>query len=408
MISALINKKKQYYITAYGLAVQQGYEGTLEEWLDSLKGDDVELRYQDSVVKWRRIPGAGIPEGEDGNYPWQELFDVAELQGTVVAETLETATKAAEGAAISAAEAAGSRAKAQDASLKAEMEARAASVYAQEAALSAQVVGALPVTLTETDGVITADKTREQILSAINNGIQVAVKYGYFHFGLSRIRTVENILRFTLLAASEADEREDQIYLEVTKDDVWTKGTVEKGQLDGRFIAEYGVSTYADIYNAFTAGKSVYCRNGYYVLPMTFYQNQSYTARFSGTAGGEEVVWQVKMNEWSSEALVDEDTFVAEYGMSTWTEIYSAMQEGKSIFCKRGYYEFPMVKFTAPSWTAWFGGMADGQNVTFKVQGETWSSYNAVFDLTVQNGRLYLTVNGAVTGSGVNVSTLTG
>lgn len=334
MIPCFSKNKRQYYITAYGLAVQQGYEGTLEEWLDSLKGDNVELRYQDGVVQWRRIPGAGIPEGEDGNYPWQELFDVAELQGTVVAETLDAALLA-KSSAEAMADAAKKRAEAaQQSEIDAAMEAQAASIFAQEAALSAQVVGALPVTLTETDGVITADKTREEILSAINNGIQVAVKYGYFHFGLSRIRTPENILRFTLLAASEADEREEQIYLEVTKDDVWTKGTVEKGQPDGRFVAEYGVST--------------------------------------------------------------------------WTEIYAAMQEGKSIFCKNGYYEFPMVKFTAPSWTAYFGGMADGQNVTFKVQGETWSSYNAVFDLTVQNGRLYLTVNGAVTGSGVDASALTG
>lgn len=174
------------------------------------------------------------------------------------------------------------------------------------------------------------------------------------------------------------------------------------------FVAEYGVSTYADIYNAFTAGKSVYCKNGYYVLPMTFYQNQSNTARFSGTAGGEEVVWQVRTNEWSSEALVDEDKFVAEYGVSTYQEIYSAMQEGKSVYVKSGAYEFPLVKISAPSWTAYFGGMADGQNVTLKVQVETWSSYNAVFDLTVQSGRLYLTVNGAVTGSGVDVSALTG
>lgn len=164
------------------------------------------------------------------------------------------------------------------------------------------------------------------------------------------------------------------------------------------WCAEYGVSTYADIYNAFTAGKSVYCKNGYYVLPMTFYQNQSNTAKFSGTAGGEEVVWQVKTNEWSSEALVDEDKFVAEYGVSTYAEIYSAMQEGKSIFCKNGYYEFPMVKFTAPSWTACFGGMADGQNVTFKVQGETWSSYNAEL-----NDDCVKTVNGIAPDENGNV-----
>lgn len=80
--------------------------------------------------------------------------------------------------------------------------------------------------------------------------------------------------------------------------------------------------------------------------------------------------------DWYTANNIITDKFVAEYGVSTWTEIYAAMQEGKSIFCKNGYYEFPMVKFTAPSWTAYFGGMADGQNVTFKVQGATWSSYN--------------------------------
>ena len=33
-----------YYISAYGLAVKHGFSGTEEEWLETLKGEKIELR----------------------------------------------------------------------------------------------------------------------------------------------------------------------------------------------------------------------------------------------------------------------------------------------------------------------------------------------------------------------------
>ena len=77
-----------YYLTAYGLAVKQGFEGTLDEWLQSLVGADgakVELRYENNAVQWRY-------EYED---VWHDLLDVADIQGKVIDQTLKTAMSAA-------------------------------------------------------------------------------------------------------------------------------------------------------------------------------------------------------------------------------------------------------------------------------------------------------------------------
>ena len=89
-----------YYITAYGLAVKQGFKGTLDEWLASLdgaQGESVELRYEQESQKlqWK------YTGGED----WQELLNIGDLRGAVVSETLESAQTAA-GAAQVAQEAA--------------------------------------------------------------------------------------------------------------------------------------------------------------------------------------------------------------------------------------------------------------------------------------------------------------
>lgn len=68
-----------YYITAYGLAVKRGFVGTLDEWLDSLKGDKVELRRQDEKIQWRYYPQSGdAMNDEDG---WIDLINVEEMRG---------------------------------------------------------------------------------------------------------------------------------------------------------------------------------------------------------------------------------------------------------------------------------------------------------------------------------------
>ena len=61
-----------YYFTAYGLAVKHGFQGTEQEWLESLNGDNVVLRYQDGTLQWKLARA-----GEDS---WAPLFDLGQIQ----------------------------------------------------------------------------------------------------------------------------------------------------------------------------------------------------------------------------------------------------------------------------------------------------------------------------------------
>lgn len=65
-----------YYITAYGLAVKQGYEGTLAEWLASLKGEKGEQGPQGEK-------GEKGEKGADGTVAFEELTEeqVESLRG---------------------------------------------------------------------------------------------------------------------------------------------------------------------------------------------------------------------------------------------------------------------------------------------------------------------------------------
>lgn len=139
-----------YYITAYGIAVKHGFKGTEEEWLESLVGKAVEIRYNDvtNVLEWSYA-------GED---VWTELLSLEDLQTEVVAQTLAQAEAAKQAAqnAQTAAEAAQSAAEAAqqeaeqnagitqaDASItqtnvQLTQEAKAAAEAAQQAAQNAQ------------------------------------------------------------------------------------------------------------------------------------------------------------------------------------------------------------------------------------------------------------------------------
>lgn len=75
---------KGYYLSAYGLAVKRGYPGTEEEWLDSLHGANVEMRYENGELQWKH----------DTSEEWHTLEEFTALR-----ELLETQGKAAEDAA---------------------------------------------------------------------------------------------------------------------------------------------------------------------------------------------------------------------------------------------------------------------------------------------------------------------
>ena len=102
-----------YYITAYGIAVKHGFQGTEEEWLKSLKGDGGEpivIRYDETAqqLQWKY----------ESDTQWQELLSLSDLQGDVVSQTLaaaqnaKTAAEAAQSAAETAAQTTGADAAA--------------------------------------------------------------------------------------------------------------------------------------------------------------------------------------------------------------------------------------------------------------------------------------------------------
>ena len=123
-----------YYISAYGLAVKHGYEGTESEWLESLYGEEVMLRYDGTAdeLQWK------YKSAEQ----WNGLMDTEALRGEIVSQTLSAAQSArekaesAQTAAESAAQSAGT--SAQSASGSASSASAAAQGASNDAALAAE------------------------------------------------------------------------------------------------------------------------------------------------------------------------------------------------------------------------------------------------------------------------------
>ena len=118
-----------YYITAYGIAVKHGFKGTEAEWLETLKGDKVQLRYNEDTktLEWKY---------EDAD-EWLELMDINALQGEVVTEVLEQATAAKEAAETAQAGAEAAQEAAESARTRAETAAASAAEQAAAAGKSA-------------------------------------------------------------------------------------------------------------------------------------------------------------------------------------------------------------------------------------------------------------------------------
>lgn len=96
----LSRRWRGYYLTAYGIAVKHGFKGTEAEWLESLtgaQGESVELRYEQEsqTLQWKYTGGES----------WQELLNVEDLQGAVVAETLKSVQEAKKAAQVAQKEA---------------------------------------------------------------------------------------------------------------------------------------------------------------------------------------------------------------------------------------------------------------------------------------------------------------
>ncbi len=131
---------KGYYLSAYGLAVKRGYPGTEEEWLDSLHGADVEMRYENGELQWKHDTSEEWHTLEEFTV-LQELLEQRSERAQAAAELAEekaqtagtaaTAANTAAGAANSAAAAANT---ATSTVSKAKEEAEAAAAAAETAA----------------------------------------------------------------------------------------------------------------------------------------------------------------------------------------------------------------------------------------------------------------------------------
>lgn len=118
-----------WYLSAYALAVKHGYQGTEAEWLEDIRGERVQLRYNEDTdaLEWKY---------EDGG-AWAELMDIDAIRGPVVDGTLEQATAAKEAAETAQAGAEAAQEAAESARMGAETAAASAAEQAAAAGKSA-------------------------------------------------------------------------------------------------------------------------------------------------------------------------------------------------------------------------------------------------------------------------------
>lgn len=118
-----------WYLSAYALAVKHGYQGTEAEWLEDIRGERVQLRYNEDTdaLEWKY---------EDGG-AWAELMDIDAIRGPVVDGTLEQATAAKEAAETAQAGAEAAQEAAESARTGAESAAASAAEQAAAAGKSA-------------------------------------------------------------------------------------------------------------------------------------------------------------------------------------------------------------------------------------------------------------------------------
>lgn len=162
--------KPPYYLSAYSLAVKAGFKGSLEQWLESLRGRGVELRYQDHLVQWRYATAEGEPEDE-----WKVLFSSDDVRDQVVQETLDEAKSAAASASQSSAQAADAASRAEECVQQAQEfeqdaynEAENARMYAEQAAAAVANRMRIGVPLTIKDPKLNFDTTAKTITWGVN------------------------------------------------------------------------------------------------------------------------------------------------------------------------------------------------------------------------------------------------
>lgn len=211
-----------YYLSAYAIAVKHGYEGSEEEFAAAQLGKTPELRYNTDVLEWKYTD-----EGDDA---WRELIDVG---GIEVAKTaaVNAALTAGEQAGIAQGYSAAAKEYAEQAKESSTLGMTAAKVgdYAKVAEVNENGVptrfeaaegsgGSFVVTVTKTDSVYSADRTFAEIGTALENGLTIIVRYGYFVYNL--VIKSADVAYFAL--ASTFVQGTAVFMISCTKDDIWS------------------------------------------------------------------------------------------------------------------------------------------------------------------------------------------
>ena len=108
---------------------------------------------------------------------------------------------------------------------------------------------------------------------------------------------------------------------------------VEKSKI---VFVNYGTATHAEIYEAYGSGKTVFCRLGQGVFPlMSFSAGEAWFTGVS-TSGNPISIRCETPNTWSY-SVIDvggAGTFIADYDITPFADIASAVEDGKAVFCK--------------------------------------------------------------------------
>lgn len=118
-----------YYLTAYNIAVKHGFVGTEEEWLESLQGKSVMLRYnaETETLQW----------AYENTDDWKDILDINDLRSEIVSQTLDEANAAKTGAETAQGKAESAQEAAESAQTAAETAKGLAETAASDAASSA-------------------------------------------------------------------------------------------------------------------------------------------------------------------------------------------------------------------------------------------------------------------------------
>ena len=149
-----------YYISAYGLAVKHGFKGTESEWVESLYGEEVMLRYDGTAdeLQWK------YKSAEQ----WDSLMDTEALRGEIVSQTLSAAQSAREKAesAQTAAQAAASSASTSAQSATASKASASASAQSASADAALASESAAAASASETASAQSAQTATEKAAAA--------------------------------------------------------------------------------------------------------------------------------------------------------------------------------------------------------------------------------------------------